>query len=69
MRTDNYRQKDFIVPRSMREAFGTNDTFEPEIRCCSELFDQKPQQKSGKYFVLLAIVAAVIWQVIAAYGH
>lgn len=41
MKTDNYRRKDYVVPRSIREAYGYDETFEPEVRCCSELFYKK----------------------------
>jgi hypothetical protein len=36
-----YRRKDYFVPRSMKEAYGYDETYEPEIRCCSELFYER----------------------------
>jgi hypothetical protein len=38
-----YRRKDYFFPRSMKEAYVYDETYEPEIRCCSELFYEKPK--------------------------
>lgn len=52
---DNYRRKDNFMPRSMREAFGVDETYEPEIRCCSELFYKS--KKSGATFFTATLIA------------
>jgi len=65
---DNYRRKDFFYPRSMREAFGRDDSFEPEIRCCSEMFGIKRKRRmvGGP---LLAAICLIVWAVITKFGH
>jgi len=40
-----YRRKDYFFPRSIREAYGYDETYEPPIRCCSELFYEKPSKE------------------------
>ena len=67
---DNYRRKDFFAARSMREAFGRDDSFEPEIRCCSELFARKNRnRKHWHIFVYFGLFAVSVWQVVARFGH
>jgi len=65
---DNYRRKDFFAARSMREAFGRDDSFEPEIRCCSEMFGIKRKRRivGGP---LIAAACLIVWAVITKFGH
>jgi hypothetical protein len=65
---DNYRRKDFFAARSMREAFGRDDSFEPEIRCCSEMFGVKQKRRivGGP---LIAAACLIVWAVITKFGH
>lgn len=65
----NYRRKDYFTPSSMREAFGRDDTFEPEIRCCSELFNQKQSRPTLPLAIILAIAALVIVQIVVRFAH
>jgi hypothetical protein len=58
MKTDNYRRKDYFFPRSIRDAYGYDETFEPEIRCCSESLYQK--QPNETYVSFMALYIAVI---------
>lgn len=57
--TNNYRRKDYFIPRSMREAFGSEDSFEPEIRCCSELFYEQ-ERRIKRSIVIPAVVSATL---------
>jgi hypothetical protein len=67
---DDYRRKDYFFPRTMREAFGNDETYEPEIRCCSELFARKnSNNKHWHIFVYLGLFAVAVWQVVARFGH
>ena len=65
MKTDNYRRKDYVVPRSIREAYGYDETFEPEVRCCSELFYKTRREKETELFIpfylSVAAIALFIW--------
>jgi len=61
----NYRRKDYIVPRSMKEAFGDDDTLEPELRCCSELFSK---QNNNKDWLVFVIAIAIVICCIAAFS-
>jgi hypothetical protein len=52
----------------MREAFGRDDSFEPEIRCCSQMFGIKRKRRmvGGP---LLAALCLIVWAVITKFGH
>jgi len=62
----NYRRKDYFLPCSMREAFGDDFTYEPEIRCCSELFVKR--NRANKHWVVFVIAVAVVICCIAAFS-
>lgn len=36
---NEYRRKDYVVPRSMKEAYGHDETYDPVLRCVSELWN------------------------------
>ena len=57
---DNHRRKDYFFPRSLREAFGNDDTFEPEIRCCSELFYEEEQRRIRRSIIVPAVVSTTL---------
>jgi len=64
---DNFRRNDYFVPRTLREAFGRDDTFEPEIRCISESWGFKPKRSELPFVLVIAAVVVVICQVIKLY--
>jgi hypothetical protein len=51
------------MPRNLREAYGFDETYEPEIRCCSELWRQKQKKQNNLAPLLIVIFAAafVLW--------
>jgi len=65
---DNYRRKDYFTPRSMREAYGHDETFEPNIRCISKSWAIK-KRPAFPFVLALAAIVIVIWQIIELYGH
>lgn len=66
---DNYRRKDYFASRSMRDAFGDDETFEPEIRCCSKLFVGKNEDAAyrktkmfwGCYLAVISTLGILIY--------
>lgn len=65
----NYRRKDYFVPRSMKEAYGRDDTLEPEIRCCSELFNQKRNLPVLPFVFVFVIAVLLLVQVIVKFAY
>jgi len=60
-----YRRKDYLFSRSIREAFGRDETYEPEIRCVSESWGiQRPHKPLLPTFLILAALAAIVWFVV-----
>jgi len=66
---DNHRLKDYYFPRSMREAFGNDQTFEPEIRCISETWGIRKPKSNIYTFVALFSFAAFICVVVKLFAH
>ena len=64
-----YRRKDYFVPRSMREAYGRDDTLEPEIRCCSELFNQKQSRPVLPVVFVFVIAVLLLVQIIVKFVY
>jgi hypothetical protein len=61
----NYRRKDYFFPRSIREAFGRDETYEPEIRCVSESWGiQRTHNQLLPTGLILAVLAATVWFVV-----
>lgn len=52
----------------MREAYGHDETFEPDIRCISESWAIK-KRPAFPFVLALAAIVIVIWQIIELYGH
>lgn len=65
----NYRRKDYFVPRSMKEAYGRDDTLESEIRCCSELFNQKQNLSVLPFVFVFFIAVLLLVQVIVKFAY
>lgn len=61
-----YRHKDYVTPRSIKQAYGHDDTYEPEIRCISETWGDP----YSRPLLPIAIVAfglfAMVWIVVDA---
>jgi hypothetical protein len=57
---NEYRRKDYFFPRSIREAFGRDETYEPEIRCCSELFQEQERRINQAVWIPAAVSLALL---------
>ena len=64
-----FRRKDYQTPRSLKEAFGFDDSFEPEIRCMSERWQIRKSRPVFPTFVLLFSLAAIVWLVVQMFAH
>lgn len=64
----NYRRKDYVIPRSMKEAYGYDDNYEPEIRCCSESFYRRQPRPVWPLIVCIVVLIFAALQLVKVYG-